>query len=80
MESQFEQNMSRGPDQVNRKTLASIKQKNMEAIMGGAKDQQLFRMESYAEKRFKSKSSVGRSDSFGEDEDDNGHIEQVKNS
>lgn len=38
MESQFEANMSRGPDQVNRKTLASVKQKNMEAIMGGSKD------------------------------------------
>ena len=37
-------------------------------------------MESYAEKRFASKSTIGRSDSFGEDEDDNGHITQVKNS
>lgn len=37
MESQFEQNFAKGQDGVSRKTLASIKQKNMEAIMGGSK-------------------------------------------
>ena len=51
--------------------------------MGGSKDQQLFRMQSYAEKRFASdKLPTGTGeDSFGEDDDeDNGHISKVKNS